>query len=76
MTPDIGLIVIGVGLYFLKRWLAEKVIQHPELQTVDALDRMLHCVLVVGTVWIAVSLVSSWLFPFQVFSEFTDPPSN
>ena len=69
MTPGFTLIVIGFGMYYLKRWTAGKVMHHPELQTIDAIDRMLHCLLVVGVVWICVSLASNFFVELPLFTE-------
>lgn len=55
------LLLLGFGFYYLKRWLAGKAMHHPELQTVDALDRILHGVFVVVTVWIVVTWVNHWI---------------
>ena len=61
MNPMFEIILLCVGLYFLKRWTAGKVMHHPEWQTMDALDRILHWVLIVGSIWLCVGLVSHGL---------------
>jgi hypothetical protein len=61
MTPDFTFILLCFGLYYLKRWTAGKVMHHPEWQTMDALDRMLHWVVIVGAVWLCVGLTSHYI---------------
>jgi hypothetical protein len=71
MTPSFEFILICIGLHYLKRWTAGKVMHHPEWQTMDALDRMLQWVFVVATVWLCVGCASHCLIYAQLVSEIT-----
>jgi hypothetical protein len=71
MTPSFEFILICIGLHYLKRWTAGKVMHHPERQTMDALDRMLQWVFVVAAVWLCVGCASHCLIYAQLVSEIT-----
>ena len=53
--------LVVVVLYYVKRWLGERVRRHPERQMIDAVDRMLHGAFVVLAVWLSVTAIGNWL---------------
>ena len=69
MKLNFEFIMLCCGLYYLKRWTAGKVMHHPEWQTMDTLDRMLHWVFVVAAIWLCVGLISHSSIPMQLAND-------
>ena len=56
-----SLCLLAMGVYRAKLWLAKGVMQNPEWQMLDALDRLLHGMFVTMALWLLVSLFMKWL---------------
>ncbi len=63
------LFIVGIVLYYAKRWTRGKVMHHPELQTIDALDRILQWIMIVGAVWFSVAAASYGISLLQLGNE-------
>jgi len=63
------LFIIGVALYYIKRWTRGKVMHHPGLQTIDALDRMLQWMMIVAAVWFSVAVARYGISLLQLGHE-------
>ena len=63
------LFIVGIVLYYVKRWTRGKVMHHPELQTIDALDRILQWIMIVAAVWFSVAAASYGISLLQIGNE-------
>ncbi len=70
------IIVVCVGLFYLRRWVHDRAMHHPEWQTFDALDRLMQWAIVVSVVWIAVSLTFHTIELTSIIHELNTDATN
>lgn len=63
------LFIVGIALFYIKRWTRGKVMHHPELQTIDALDRILQWIMIVAAVWFSVAVARYGISLLQLGNE-------